>query len=444
MTKLLLENVEDLSLIAIRESGLAVSYFQLRTKIAQRASGLRRKMRENAKIAVYMPRSIEQIVSMLAIFEAGLTYVPIDVDVAQDRVEYILTEANCDAVITTQKLYDILGENVRQTTSFLHAEEIDSAEILGDEENVEKKYDSDAYVIFTSGTTGKPKGVRISYSNLANLIKSSYEYFSDEKRHETILLNSLSFDFSIWETIIALSSGGTINILDDYVRLDQKRLIEIICEKKIDSLSITPSYMSALINVMDMYKIDIKNTISRIILGAEKVSPRLVNDIFEHCGSEVEIYNAYGPTEVTVCSFIKKIRVDELDRYNRLKSVPIGSPFQGVKAKLINMDDDVMLKRGELILLGEAVSDNGYIGASEEENKKFELINGERAYHTGDIVSIDNGEYVFIERNDSLTMDKSSNSKDLVRLKDKCNILRKMSITCICIIVVLIGVICVL
>lgn len=401
MTNLLFENVEDLSLVAVRESEQSVSYLQLREKIAKRAAGIRKHLGVDAKIAVYLPRSINQMVSMLAIFEAGLTYVPIDVDVAQERVEYIINKADCESIITTQELYNSLDENIKQTTSFLDTVLIDSEGVLENEENNKINNDTDAYIIFTSGTTGNPKGVRISYANLTNLIKSSYKYFQSGKKHETILLNSLSFDFSIWEILIALSSGDSINILDDYVRLDQKKLIEVISEKKIDSLAITPSYMSALINVMDMYKIDIKNIISRIILGAEKVGTRLISDIFEHCGPEVEIYNAYGPTEVTVCSFIKKIRADEMDRYNRLKSVPIGSPFQDVKAMVIKMNDNEAETKGELILYGEAVSDRGYIGASEEENKKFGEIDGERAYHTGDIVSIDNDEYVFIERNDS-------------------------------------------
>ena len=231
---------------------------------------------------------------------------PIDVDVAQERVEYIINKADCESIITTQELYNSLDENIKQTTSFLDTVLIDSEGVLENEENNKINNDTDAYIIFTSGTTGNPKGVRISYANLTNLIKSSYKYFQSGRKHETILLNSLSFDFSIWEILIALSSGDSINILDDYVRLDQKKLIEVISEKKIDSLAITPSYMSALINVMDMYKIDIKNIISRIILGAEKVGTRLISDIFEHCGPEVEIYNAYGPTEVTVCSFIKR------------------------------------------------------------------------------------------------------------------------------------------
>ena len=72
-----------------------------------------------------------------------------------------------------------------------------------------------------------------------------------------------------------------------------------------------------------------------------------------------------------------------MDRYNRLKSVPIGSPFQDVKAMVIKMNDNEAETKGELILYGEAVSDRGYIGASEEENKKFGEIDGERAYHTG-------------------------------------------------------------
>lgn len=383
MTNLLFENVEDLSLVAVRESEQSVSYLQLREKIAKRAAGIRKHLGVDAKIAVYLPRSINQMVSMLAIFEAGLTYVPIDVDVAQERVEYIINKADCESIITTQELYNSLDENIKQTTSFLDTVLIDSEGVLENEENNKINNDTDAYIIFTSGTTGNPKGVRISYANLTNLIKSSYKYFQSGKKHQTILLNSLSFDFSIWEILIALSSGDSINILDDYVRLDQKKLIEVISEKKIDSLAITPSYMSALINVMDMYKIDIKNIISRIILGAEKVGTRLISDIFEHCGPEVEIYNAYGPTEVTVCSFIKKIRADEMDRYNRLKSVPIGSPFQDVKAMVIKMNDNEAETKGELILYGEAVSDRGYIGASEEENKKFGEIDGERAYHTG-------------------------------------------------------------
>mgnify|MGYP000211237664 FL=1 len=122
------------------------------------------------------------MVSMLAIFEAGLTYVPIDVDVAQERVEYIINKADCESIITTQELYNSLDENIKQTTSFLDTVLIDSEGVLENEENNKINNDTDAYIIFTSGTTGNPKGVRISYANLTNLIKSSYKYFQSGRK----------------------------------------------------------------------------------------------------------------------------------------------------------------------------------------------------------------------------------------------------------------------
>lgn len=165
MTNLLFENVEDLSLVAVRESEQSVSYLQLREKIAKRAAGIRKHLGVDAKIAVYLPRSINQMVSMLAIFEAGLTYVPIDVDVAQERVEYIINKADCESIITTQELYNSLDENIKQTTSFLDTVLIDSEGVLENEENNKINNDTDAYIIFTSGTTGNPIAIGIPVSS---------------------------------------------------------------------------------------------------------------------------------------------------------------------------------------------------------------------------------------------------------------------------------------
>ncbi|MEI5992060.1 hypothetical protein A5881_003616 [Enterococcus termitis] len=342
---------------------------------------------------------------MYSVFLSGNTYVPLESNMSLEKMSYILSDSTCEVLISNKKEINRIKSEIASTIKLIDIEDLikenlENSIIEKDLTGPETKLDDTAYLIYTSGSTGTPKGVQISFKNVLNLFYHTKEYFNYLENQKTIIMNALCFDLSIWETIIALTSNTTIYLISDDIRLDQRKLIDFIKKNSISYLVITPSYCSALINTADLFSIDLSNTLSMLFLGAEKLAPKLVERAYKHFGNSTIIYNGYGPTEVTVCSFVKQIHPDEVGFYKKIGNVPIGEPFQGLQATIINENGEIS-KIGTLFLKGDGVSNLGYLGLPDQTEKVFSCVDGLDEYNTGDIVEIVGDEYYFLKRNDS-------------------------------------------
>ncbi|PFD48726.1 hypothetical protein CN281_11250 [Bacillus cereus] len=357
---------------------------------------------ENSMIGVFLPHSVHQVALLYGIFLSGNTYVPLEKGMSPERLEYIINDSNCNLIISNKTLIEQLPNKISKKARVIDIETLlykNTADYKSLNE-IEISNETPAYLIYTSGSTGKPKGVQVSYSNLSNLIVETERYFNHLRNGKSILMNALSFDFSIWETIISICTGSTLYMIDDDTRLDQFKLINFMKEKRLTYLLTTPSHCGSLLNTADLFEIDIKNTLNMIMLGAEKLSPNMVNRVYDHFGKEIAFYNAYGPTECTVCSFIKELSPGEIGLYERLGNVPIGTVFQGLKASIKNIDENSP-NRGLMYLSGKGVSELGYLGLPEQTNKVFSYGLEKNEYNTGDIVEKIDGDFYFIEREDT-------------------------------------------
>lgn len=392
---------EKVNKIALKDKNDHKTYGQLFLDINKIAFKINSVVKYPQKIGVFLPRSIQQIETMLGIFQSGNTYVPLDIKMSLERLNFIIHDSGCQYIISNEELYNELPSTVRGNVKLIDIDALDKTTELNNMDSTDFSInaDNDAYIIYTSGTTGRPKGVRISYSNLINLIKHTKEYFNDSESANSILMNSLSFDFCIWETFISLLTQGCLHLLEDNVRIDQKKLIEYIASEKITAFCITPSYFSSILNTMELFNLNLPIHFERIVLGAEKITPSLLKRTYKVLGEKVEIYNAYGPTECTVCSFIKRFNPKDLSKYEELGNVPIGMPFQDLKPKVLD-DSGNASNTGMLYLSGESVSVSGYLNRPDETKKAFSKDDNQNTYITGDIVSIIDGEYYFLRRND--------------------------------------------
>lgn len=284
-------------------------------------------------IAVSMKASIEYIVTLIGVLKAGCYYVPIDVDMPEERRKFILQDAAC-RMLFTEENYPC-GEKINGA---------DDAVGLPD----------CAYVIYTSGTTGQPKGVPIKKQSLAHLIKAEHVSFCLTENSRVLLFSSISFDASITEIFTTLSVGAVLVIASEEQKKDPVLLADLLDKQHISCATIPPALLP-IIPQRDFP--DLKT----LIVGGES-TPMLT---LRHWREGRTLINAYGPTENTVDTTL--CVVDDDFEYN-----DIGTPLPGVSCYVLDeyhhIVPDGMV--GELYIGGVQLTE-GYLNRPGLNQEKF-------------------------------------------------------------------------
>jgi amino acid adenylation domain-containing protein len=314
--------------------------------------------------------------TLMGILKAGCIYLPIDPQVPEDRLDFILTDSNCKALIVAgdqkhnyNKLPVITPYQWSGCCSFFIKPVINT--------------ESPAYIIYTSGTTGTPKGVIISHGSLYNYVRwlQLDHRFSEQDR--SVLLASPAFDLgytSLWGMLL---SGGCIDVVPSVYFTDPEWLMNYIVINGISILKLTPSLFHIFILAINPdFAINI--SLRKIFLGGE---PLISSDIklFHSMFSDVEFVNHYGPTEATVGVISCVI---DADRLTRTRYPVIGRPIRGSSVYILNTDNEIQpfFTAGEICVGGNGLA-SGYLNNKLLSDKKFTahpVIPEERIYHTGD------------------------------------------------------------
>ncbi|MED1790442.1 amino acid adenylation domain-containing protein [Brevibacillus laterosporus] len=363
-----------------------LSYLELDELSTGIAHTLRKKAGRENIIAIMLPRSIEMIVSILAVSKAGAAYLPIDPDYPPERIAYMLEDSAASILLTTEELdlsdIDFLGEKIDVLKSI---EEIKRASSVNSQlETLCSPHPTDlAYVIYTSGSTGRPKGVMIEHRSLSNLIFATRDLHEISSDTRILQFCSFSFDASVREIIPTLASGGTV-CMDTKERLfPGKQLIDWLHEKRINMAVVPTSVMAILPDAELPY-------LQTLEVGGE-VCPVTVA---VRWGKGRRFFNSYGPTEATVCSTSGEYVVtnipEELD-----KPVPpdIGHPISNSKIFILDENQQPVPVGviGEVYIGGAGLA-RGYLNREDLTREKFvyvefkELGDGAiRLYRTGDL-----------------------------------------------------------
>ncbi|ANN17190.1 non-ribosomal peptide synthetase [Amycolatopsis orientalis] len=312
-------------------------------------------------VAVVLPRSVESVIAVLAIFKAGAVYLPVDPDLPATRLEWLLRDASPAVVLDDPA--PIRDWCDRPSPAGLPGAEADHA----------------AYVIYTSGSTGLPKGVVVEHRALLNLLADHRRvYLADatETRMRAALTAAFSFDTS-WDGLLFLLDGHELHVLDDDTRVDPRAVARYVDERRIDFLDLTPSYLQQLLADGLLAGAHRPGT---LMVGGEAIGETLWRDLAGIPGTAV--YNYYGPTEVTVDSVFRRVHGDR---------PLIGRPGGNVRAYVLDRSLSPVPAGvpGELYLAGLQLA-RGYLGRPGLTADRF-LANpfggpGERLYRTGDRV----------------------------------------------------------
>ncbi len=376
---------------AISCDGVAVSYTTLHATSKKLAHLLKTEygISNGARVGIMMSHSEWLPIAVLGVMNSGSAFVPIDPSFPPSRVAAIIEDSEINLIITDSIVYQIalgfsaslLALDVQLTWT--------NEESVGEDEQQKINEDSLAYILYTSGTTGKPKGVAVGQISLINYIKWSNEhYFKDDSGKVFGWFTSLSFDLSLTGLLGTLIRGDELVI---YPSTDPAGALGNIFRKdsRITATKITPSHLTLLSGLADTGY----SPLRAMIVGGEALSRQQVA-VAEHRAPNVIIYNEYGPTEATVGCMVKTV--------SSSSPVTIGKPIDNVSVFILNKDGQLLPPglRGEIHISGLCLA-HGYWKNAAETNQRFIYGLNTRLYRSGDLGRwLSAGDLLYEGRND--------------------------------------------
>ncbi|MCB0809398.1 MAG: amino acid adenylation domain-containing protein, partial [Flavobacteriales bacterium] len=385
---------------ALISQDLAVTYGQLKQQAAEFAKGLRSNydVGHGHRVMVCMDRSIELIVAVLGIVEAGACYVPVDPSYPRERIAMMIDDAAPTLVLASKEhlaLFEHLGLPVAAFDGKLQPQR----DHVGGPSQAETGPDL-CYVLFTSGSTGRPKGVAMHHGPLKNLIKWQVRTSTLGEEHRTLQFAPISFDVSFQEIFTTLAQGGTLVLIDDEDRLNSTKLLRTIREKQVDRLIVPFVALQYLAEAVQRTG-EVPASLKEVFTSGEqlRITPA-IRDLFRQLPG-CRFCNQYGPTEGHVVSELQL--TGDPDTWPELPT--IGKPIDNVKLLVLDerMERVPVGEEGELYLGGACVA-TGYIGRDDLTAERFihdPFEPGGRLYRTGDrAVELENGEFDYKGRID--------------------------------------------
>ncbi|WP_122587558.1 non-ribosomal peptide synthetase, partial [Pseudomonas viridiflava] len=342
-------------------------------------------------VAIVLPRSLELLIGQLAVSKCAATFVPLDVNAPAERQSYMLDD--CQAVCVLTRSTAAINAATRRI-------DLDSLDLSGQpshDPELEQGSDTAAYVMYTSGSTGAPKGVRVPHRGIARLVLNNG--YADFNEHDRIAFASNpAFDASTMEVWGALLNGGQLCVVDHETLVDPVRFSALLIDARISVLFIT----TALFNQYVQQIPQALRGLRLLLSGGERADPASYRALLSQAQG-LRLFNVYGPTETTTFATTCEVRaVSEGD-----ESVPIGRPIGNTSIYVLDAHQRLAPKgvTGELYIGGDGVA-LGYLNRPELSVEKF-LVDpfsdepGAMMYRTGDLGRwMEDGQLECLGRND--------------------------------------------
>ena len=328
---------------------------------------------DHSPVAVQGHKENEMLIAFLGIIKSGHPYIPVDSTLPEKRVSSILDISKSQLMLNPDSIRSIFEQQAK-TDQILSPRQI----------NPEDPW----YILFTSGSTGDPKGVVITTGCLDTYIQWTLAEQKYKEKSEIILNQApFSFDMSVMDIYLSWVTGGTVYSLTRDEVADPPRMYQTLYQSGITVWSSTPSFAQMCLVESSFSQTSLPGLYKFLFLG-ETLSPETAARVQERF-PKAEIWNTYGPTETTVATTSILIDKNILENYSPL---PIGYPTLGCKTPVLKPDltPTAEGERGEIIIVGPNVSP-GYLGRPDLTARAFFKYEGLPAYHTGDNGHIQDG-----------------------------------------------------
>ncbi|MDD4773430.1 MAG: non-ribosomal peptide synthetase [Eubacteriales bacterium] len=385
-------NSDKKAIIYINES---ISYAELKSIVMSLSTELKQVgVSKGDFVAIYMSNSIDMVLSILATLNCSAIVVPINIDLPSEQIIRILSECN-PKVILHNRNQQIDFKNHK--TFILNYKKLDTTNGSDNDMLVYDPRDL-AYCIFTSGSSGIPKGVLLTYEGVFNHIESKIDFLKLTSESRLCLSFNIGFVASIWQVLTPILLGAQLYIYDNDLIKKPYQFLEQLERDKINVISMIPQSLYAYCNYIgDNHQKLALPHMKKIILTGEKVD-KVVVDRFYEAYTHISLVNAYGQSECSDDTFHFEVPHDFAD-----SDIPIGKPIPNILYLILdkNLKEVPIGDKGELFIGGECLAQS-YLNNELLTSEKTVIISNNTFYRTGDIVRLNqNDDVVCLGRADN-------------------------------------------
>ena len=396
--------------LAIDTENESMSYRQLNILVSNISHSIieESKIKKFTKILIFGYRSIDVYAALLASVITGVTFIPLNPYFPNDKIINIIKNSESEHIILLDECYEKFTQiyNDVNYLKIFHSRNIDSSiftqkiiinnidSLFLNDLNLDTlSYDNPCYIIFTSGTTGDPKGVIINRDSIYNYVIRNINLFKITSNDIFSQMSDISFDLSMLDIFCSFSSGACLCVIPKKYVINP---IKYLITKNVTIFVSVPSIIGIL-NQIRVLRDGILPNI-RLSLFCGEAFTRENAYIWSKSVPNSEIYNLYGPTEATVSFTEFQFKINENIELNGV--LPIGKPYPGLFVKLFHKDPSIDFENaieGEIFLGGDQIS-AGYLNDYKKTNDKFFKENNIIWYKTGDLgryITINNEKYLF-------------------------------------------------
>ena len=326
------------------------------------------------RVAVCMPRSLEVLAALLGTLRAGAAFCPLDPGHPEARKRALLDDLQPAAVLVAEP--DTIGDGVAVGFELIDVAALDSGGAEAATEPV--RADDLAYLIYTSGSSGRPKAAMLSHGGLLNYLQWASRTYLDGKALDFPLYSSLAFDLTLTSLFLPLLTGGKVRIYSEREYTPGLEILSVFTDDEVDVVKLTPSHL----DLLRHHGIGCTR-IRTLIVGGEEFKTALARSIADRLPG-VTLYNEYGPTEATVGCMVHRYDPATDDG----SAVPIGVPAANMRIHVVDEYGQPTPSgvTGEMVVSGPGVA-LGYWNRPSLSREKFDLdpATGLRRYRTGDL-----------------------------------------------------------